>query len=166
MDPFVDMSVPAIAAAFAVTMAAGLMRGFAGVGSGILMAPFFAVLFGPVATVTVIMSMEIVVTAQLLPATRRHIDWRVIGPMAGAAALAMPIGTWALLSLDPDVSARVIGGVVLVFAAVLLRGWRYDGAKPLPATVAVGGFSSALMALTSLGNPPAMVYLLSGRDNA
>ena len=37
--------------ALAITVAAGLMRGFAGVGSGMLMAPFFVVLFGPVQTI-------------------------------------------------------------------------------------------------------------------
>jgi len=35
-------------------MAAGLMRGFAGFGSGMLMAPIFAILFGPVEAVTMV----------------------------------------------------------------------------------------------------------------
>ncbi|MDH5749890.1 MAG: sulfite exporter TauE/SafE family protein, partial [Rhodospirillales bacterium] len=61
------MFTESVLIAIAVAAAAGLMRGFAGVGSGMLMAPIFAVLFGPVATVAIIICMEIIVTAQLLP---------------------------------------------------------------------------------------------------
>ena len=52
--------------ALVITAAAGLMRGFAGVGSGMLMAPFFVHLFGPVATVAIIILIEAVVTVQLI----------------------------------------------------------------------------------------------------
>ena len=155
-----------ILVAMAVAAAAGLMRGFAGVGSGMLMAPFFAILFGPVQTVAVIILMEIVVTAQLLPGVRREIDWRVIAPMGVAAALFMPAGSWLLVSLDPDLLARFIALVVLVFSIVLMVGWRYDGEKKVWMSAGVGAFSGVLIASTSLGNPPVMVYLLSGRDTA
>ncbi|MGI9382405.1 MAG: sulfite exporter TauE/SafE family protein [Methyloligellaceae bacterium] len=152
--------------AVGIAVVAGLMRGFAGVGSGMLMAPIFAVLFGPVETVGIIILMEIVVTAQLLPEVRRDIDWRVIAPMGAAAALLMPVGSWLLVSLDADLTARGIAAIVLVFALVLMAGWRYAGAKPLAATVGVGALSGVLMAATSLGNPPVMLYLLSSRDTA
>ena len=149
-----------------VAAAAGLMRGFAGVGSGMLMAPFFAILFGPVQTVAVIILMEIVVTAQLLPGVRREINWRVIAPMGVAAALFMPAGSWLLVTLDPDLLARLIALVVLAFSIVLMIGWRYDGKKKAWMSAGVGALSGVLIASTSLGNPPVMVYLLSGRDSA
>ena len=50
--------------ALGVTAVAGLMLGFAGVGSGMLMAPVFAILFGPIQTVAVIILMLL----------RRHVD--------------------------------------------------------------------------------------------
>ena len=152
--------------AMAVAAAAGLMRGFAGVGSGMMMAPVFAVLFGPVQTVGVIILMEVVVTAQMMPGVRREIDWSVIAPMGAAAALLMPVGSWLLVTLDPTLIARIIAFVVLVFSVVLMIGWRYDGAKKLWASLSIGSLSGVLMAATSLGNPPVMVYLLSSRDNA
>ena len=152
--------------ALIVTLAAGLMRGFAGVGSGMLMAPIFAILFGPVETVATIILMEVVATAQLLPGVKAHVNWRVVGPMGAAAALFMPLGGWLLVSLDPALIARGIAAVVVIFALILLTGWRYDGPKRLPATLGVGGLSGVLMASTSLGNPPVMVYLLSSRDPA
>ena len=149
-----------------VAVAAGLMRGFAGVGSGMLMAPFFAILFGPVQTVAIIILMEIVVTAQLLPGVHREIRWRVIAPMGVAAALLMPAGSWLLVTLDPDLLARFIALVVLAFSIILMIGWRYDGEKKAWMSAGVGALSGVLIASTSLGNPPVMVYLLSGRDTA
>jgi uncharacterized membrane protein YfcA len=152
--------------AIAVTVIAGLMRGFAGVGSGMLMAPIFAVLFGPVDTVAIIICMELVVTAQLLPSVYREIDWRVVLPMGLVAALFMPLGNWLLVTLDTETLSHGIGWVVLVFAVLLMTGWRFEGEKRLPVTVGVGGLSGVLIASTSLGNPPVMMYLLSSRDDA
>ena len=161
-----DFPMTDLVTALVIATAAGLMRGFAGVGSGMLMAPFFAVIFGPVHTVAIIITMEIVVTAQLLPGVRRHIDWSVVGIMGATAAVFMPIGTWLLVSLDPALIARGIAVVVLVFSCILLTGWRYQGPKRLPATLGVGALSGTLMGSTSLGNPPVMVYLLSSQDRA
>ena len=152
--------------AASVAVAAGLMRGFAGVGSGMLMAPFFAILFGPVQTVAIIILMEIVVTGQLLPGVHREIRWKVIAPMGVAAALLMPAGSWLLVTLDPELLARFIALVVLAFSIILMIGWRYDGEKKAWMSAGVGALSGVLIASTSLGNPPVMVYLLSGRDTA
>ena len=136
-----------------VTLAAGLMRGFAGFGSGMLMAPFFIQLFGPVDTVVLIIGLEIVATVQLLPSVYRHIDWSLVLPMGGVAALTMPVGTWLLLTLDTQVVSNCVGVIIIGFCLALTSGWRYRGPKPLLLTSAIGALSGVLMALTSLGNP-------------
>lgn len=153
-------------AAMCLAVVAGFMRGFVGVGSGMLMAPLFAIIFGPLATVAIIVLMELAVTIQLLPSVRHLVEWRVILPMGGAAALFMPLGTWLLITVDADLMARGIAAVVLVFVLLLMTGWRYHGPKRLGVTLGVGSVSGALMAATSLGNPPVMLYLLSGSDSA
>lgn len=155
-----------LAAALGVALVAGLMRGFAGFGSGMLMAPVFALLFGPLDTVVIIIVMELVVTAQLLPAVRRAVDWPLVGAMGAVAALFMPLGSWLLVSLDAGLMTRAIALVVLGFVALLWSGWSYPGARRLPVTLGVGALSGTMMAATSLGNPPVMLYLLAGRDAA
>ncbi|MCY4395413.1 MAG: sulfite exporter TauE/SafE family protein [Rhodospirillaceae bacterium] len=161
-----EFLTPYFLVALAVAAVAGLMRGFAGVGSGMLMAPVFAILFGPVQTVAIVILMEIVVTAQLLPGVHREINWKLVLPMGFTAAIFMPFGSWLLVSIDPDLVARFIALVVFISSLILLAGWRYRGGKKLWATIGVGAFSGVLMASTSLGNPPVMVYLLSSRDAA
>lgn len=152
--------------AFAVVIVAGLIRGFAGVGSGMLMAPIFILLFGPVDTVVMIVMIEIVTTIQLIPGVYREIEWRVIGPMGIAALLLMPLGSWLLVTIDAETMSRAIAAIVLVFSIILMAGWRYEGSKRTITTIAVGGLSGAMMAATSLGNPPVMIYLLSSQDSA
>lgn len=158
--------IPDIAAGMAIAAAAGLMRGFAGVGAGMLMAPFFVHLFGPVTAIGVITLIEGVATIQLLPTVRREVAWRTVAPMGLAAAFAMPLGSWLLVTLDPASLQLGISILVVLSALVLLGGWRYEGRRPLAATAGVGTLSGVLMALTSVGNPPVMVYLLSGSDTA
>ena len=51
--------------AIGVTLVAGLMRGFAGFGSAMLMAPIFAILFGSADMVVTIVAIELVVSLQL-----------------------------------------------------------------------------------------------------
>lgn len=152
--------------ALGVALMAGLMRGFAGFGSGMLMAPIFALLYGPLQTVAMVILMEIVVTAQLLPGVRHEVQWRFVGLMGAVAALFMPLGSWLLVSVDAGVMTRIIAAVVLAFVVILWRGWRYPGAKRAPVTVGVGALSGTMMAATSLGNPPAMLYMLAGPDSA
>ena len=153
-------------AAAVVALLAGFMRGFVGVGSGMLMAPVFAILFGPLATVGMVIMLDAVVTAQLLPSVHRLIEWRVVIPMAVVAALFMPLGTWLLVSVDAGLMARCIALIVLVFALMLMSGWRYRGPKRLGISLGVGGLSGVLIAATSMGNPPVIVYFLSGPDSA
>jgi len=152
--------------AAAVTLLAGFMRGFVGVGSGMLMAPVFAILFGPVHTVGMVIMLDAFVTAQLLPSVHRLIEWRFILPMAAIAALSMPAGTWLLVNIDPQTMARCIAFIVLAFVLLLMTGWRYHGSKQLAITLGIGAISGVLIAATSMGNPPVILYFLSGPDNA
>lgn len=152
--------------AICVAGVAGFMRGYVGVGSGMLMAPVFAHFFGPLETVVMIILIELAVTAQLLPSVHRLIEWRLVLPMGIAAAVFMPVGIWLLTTVDAVLMTRGIAFVVLVFVLLLMTGWQYQGKKRLGVTLVVGSVSGILIAATSLGNPPVMLYLLSSSDSA
>ena len=92
-----------------MTLVAGLMRGFAGFGSAMLMAPIFAILFGSAEMVVTVVAIELIVSLQLFPQVRQHADWKTLTPMSVAACAAMPLGVWLLASVDKGtiVTARV-----------------------------------------------------------
>ncbi len=150
----------------AVVALAGFMRGVTGFGGSMLMAPPLSLMLGPVAAV---------VTALLLEAAAALVMFRDAWPkirgttllyLTVPACITVPIGAHLLLSLDPSLTRKAIGGVVVVFSLALLLGFRYSG-SPRPATsLALGGLVGLSLGATSVGAPPVILYLLSGPDPA
>lgn len=154
-----------LGAAFA-TAVAGLMRGYAGFGTAILLAPVYSLLWGPLAGVPVMLLLELFVSAQLLPRSWREADRKTILPIGLAACAATPVGAWVLVSADPETLRRAIGAMVLVFGLLLLSPYRYHGPRPMPLNLAVGVTSGLLKGSTGMSGPPVILYLLSGPDEA
>ncbi|MES2711977.1 MAG: sulfite exporter TauE/SafE family protein [Pseudomonadota bacterium] len=153
------------AAAFAVVIA-GLMRGYAGFGTAILLAPIFSVLWGPRAGIPILLFIEMLVSVQLVPATWRQANHRVILPIGLAACIATPFGAYILLTADGVVLKRVIGALVLVFGFLIMSPWRYRGTRPLALNVTVGTLSGLMKGATGMSGPPVILYLLSGMEAA
>jgi uncharacterized membrane protein YfcA len=150
--------------AIGVTLVAGLMRGFAGFGSAMLMAPIFAILFGSADMVVTVTAIELVVSLQLFPQVRRDADWKTLTPMSIAACIAMPVGVWLLASVDKNTIVTGVSAIIVAFVAVLWSGWKYRGPRSPAMSAAVGSFSGAMMATTGVGGPPVLIYLLSFND--
>jgi len=165
-DAFGALLTWQLAAGIVATAIAGLMRGYAGFGTAILLAPIFSVLWGPRVGVPIMLLMELLVSVQLLPSALREADKRVILPIGGAAAVATPIGAIILLNADGELLRRFIGGFVLVFGLLLMSGWRYHGSRPLALNVAVGTVSGLLKGSTGMSGPPVILYLLAGTEEA
>lgn len=146
------------------TAIAGLMRGYAGFGTAILLSPIYSTLWGPQAGVPVMLLMELAVSVQLLPRAMGDADRRVVLPLGVAAALATPVGAWVLLSADADLLRRAIGGFVLVFGLLLLSGWRYHGDRPLALNLGIGTVAGLLKGATGMSGPPVILYLLAGPE--
>ncbi|QQS14531.1 MAG: sulfite exporter TauE/SafE family protein [Rhodospirillales bacterium] len=148
----------------AVVLVAGLMRGFAGFGSAMLMAPIFAIGFGPTGMIATVVAIELAVSLQLFPAARRECDWRIIGPMSVVACLAMPLGVWLLSNVDKNAIVTAVSAIIVVFVVVMASGLRWRGERSVAAGAAVGALSGMMMSVTSVGGPPVLMYLLAGND--
>src|SRR3979490_750468 len=144
--------------AIGVTLIAGLMRGFAGFGSAMLMAPIFAILFGSADMVVTVGAIEMVVSVHLFPQVRRNADWRTLAPMSIAACAAMPLGVWLLASVDKGTIVTAVSAVIVAFVVLMWTGWKYTGRRSTTATVVVGAVSGAMMATTRGGGPPGPPY--------
>jgi uncharacterized protein len=131
-----------------------------------MLSPILAILYGPAEAVLMIAVMEIVVSVQLVPKALPDAQWQFLGPLILAAIIGMPLGAWLLATTEPELIARFIAGIVMVFVIVLAVGWRYQGPKRLLPTLGVGGVSGALLTATSVGGPPVLLYILSGQDSA
>ncbi|OGA48077.1 MAG: hypothetical protein A3G24_08005 [Betaproteobacteria bacterium RIFCSPLOWO2_12_FULL_62_13] len=161
-----DFSAPeTLAAAFAIALAGGIVRGITGFGGALVMTPPLALLTSPSLAVPVVLLLESVAAAPMLVQTRRSVRWRAIAPILVAACATLPIGGHILVSADPHSLRRGIAAVVILFALLLLRGWRYTGAQRLGSSIGIGALSGVMLGATSLGGPPVILYLLSGPDS-
>jgi len=130
------------------------------------MAPVFAILFGPIDAVTMVTVLELFASVQLVPQVLNETEWRLVGPLGVSAALLMPLGAHVLGSADPAFLTRAMAAVVLLFVIGLMTGWRYRGETKLLPTLGVGAVSGVMMAATSMGNPPVLLYMLAGERRA
>nr|WP_245217295.1 sulfite exporter TauE/SafE family protein [Neoroseomonas nitratireducens] len=155
-----------MAGAILATIVAGVMRGYSGFGTAVILAPVYSLLWGPRAGVPIMLLMELLVSVQLLPGALKDADRRVVLPLGGAAALATPLGAWILFTADGESLRRFIGGFVLVFGLLLMSGWRYRGSRPLPLNLFVGTLAGLLKGSTGMSGPPVILYLLAGLEEA
>ncbi|RVT97430.1 sulfite exporter TauE/SafE family protein [Rhodovarius crocodyli] len=148
------------------TIVAGLMRGYAGFGTAVILAPIYSTIWGTWQGVPVMLLMELLISIQMLPHAFRDADRRVVLPIGGTAFLTMPLGTWVLFAADPTDLRRAIGALVLVFGCLLMSGWRYHGSRPLWLNMTVGGAAGLLKGATGMSGPPVILYLLAGKEEA
>lgn len=153
-----------MAAAMAIAMLGGLIRGVTGFGGSMVMTPALSLLLGPVPAVAGAIVMETFAAFPMLPAAARIARWRMIAPICVAACITAPVGGHLLLTVDPQFMRRAIAATVLFFSLLLLTGLRYRGQQRLSTSIALGATSGVLVGATSVGAPPVIVYLLAGSD--
>ena len=153
-----------LALAIAIAAIAGIVRGITGFGGAMVMSPPMALLLGTLTAVPVVLLLESVAAIPMLVQLRKLVRWRVIGPILAMACVTVPLGTWILMSVDPQVMRRVIAAVVIVFSLILLQGWRYHGAQRLATGLGLGAVAGTMVGATSMGGPPVILYLLAGPD--
>lgn len=152
---------PLFAAGIAVTLVAGILRGFAGFGSAMVVMPLFAWMYGPSSAIAIVTVMEMAATLHMLRVALRTTDWPTINPMIVGAVIGTPCGNWLRTLTDPDLLRRGIGLIVLGFVALTAVGWRWRGRRTPWHAGAAGWLSGTMGALSGIGGPPVILYFLS-----
>ncbi len=80
-----------------------IARGYTGFGSGLIMAPLLALLWGPIDPIIFILALGLLATAQMTIPAAKIGNWRDIAPICAAAVIVTPLGTAILVSLDGDI---------------------------------------------------------------
>lgn len=144
-----------------IAVAGGLFRGFAGFGSGLLMAPLLTLLHPPVVVVPMLLMLSLIGDTRLLPEVYRDVDVRRVLWIALPALVGLPLGIWALATIDPEAVRRVLSVVVLIVALLLAKGLRFANAARPRVLLPVGALSGVLAGLGGLGGAPVAITFLS-----
>lgn len=144
-----------------VVVIAGVARGLSGFGTGMIVVPVAAALYGPASAVVMVVVID---TLPILPLTLpvlKFAHWREVLPcLAGLAAL-LPLGVFILKHGDPETLRWAICIAILAMAAALWSGWRYRGPRNMAISFGVGGVAGILSGTASVPGPPVIIYWLA-----
>ncbi|MFK7835465.1 MAG: TSUP family transporter [Sulfitobacter sp.] len=143
-------------------LAAGLVRGFTGFGSAMIIMPVASSVLAPVEAVIFLVAAELVGPLPNLRAALRDGTPFDVGLLALGALVALPLGLWGLSVVSGDVFGWIVSLSVITLLALVMMGWRYQGAlgrRLVVATGALGGFMTGFAGIP--GPPVIMLYMAS-----
>ncbi len=150
----------------AIVFAAGILRGFSGFGSALLVVPSLGFIMGPASAVAIATLLEGFATLLLFRPAIPHTDTRLIATMVPAASAAVPLGHALLTRLDPVVSNLLISFAVICLTLWFMAGARLKFPRGKTGQIAAGGLSGFLTGFGGVGGPPLVLYIVSGEGSA
>jgi uncharacterized membrane protein YfcA len=161
MPGFVGPSTAALVFLAGSALIAGLARGFSGFGGALIFVPLASAVVGPRTAAPLLLIIDAVAAAGLIPNAWRHAARREVCTMAAGALLGVPLGAWLLTRSDPLALRWGLAAVVAVLLAILVSGWRYQGGRTAAATAGAGLLGGVLSGSAQIGGPPIVAYWLS-----
>jgi hypothetical protein len=149
-----------------IVVLAGIARGITGFGGAMLMTPPLSLLLGGGPAIALVLALEVVAAFVMIPSIYADLPFRRLVLLAVPACLTVPVGSAMLAYLDPSLSRRLIGAVVVIFSLALISGVRYLRRPTATFSAAVAALAGVLLGATSIGAPPVILLLLSGPDPA
>lgn len=146
----------------AAVFVAGLVRGFAGFGSAMIIMPVASSVLSPVEAVIFLICTELVGPLPNAPAAWRDGAPREVGLLMVGAMIALPFGVWALTSMDATVFGWVVSLSVATLLILTVSGWRLKGQLTPRSTVFAGGLGGFMTGFAGVPGPPViMLYMAS-----
>jgi hypothetical protein len=153
-------------AAVAISALAGLVRGFSGFGSALIYIPLISAVYEPRIAAATMLLIDFAGTTPFSIRELTRCNWREVLPIVLSAAAAIPVGSLALILVEPVVLRWVISAMVAVLLLILVSGWRYRGKPTLPAMALVGASSGLGSGAVQISGPPVIIFWLGGGHDA
>jgi uncharacterized membrane protein YfcA len=139
---------------------AGLARGFSGFGSALIFIPLASSIIGAKLASPLLLVIDFVAAAPLIPNGWRHAERRDVGNMLLGSLIGVPIGAWALTQMDGLAVRWMIVALIVPMLALLMSGWRYRGTPTAALTATVGAIAGFFNGVAQVGGPPIVLYWL------
>ncbi|WP_068313448.1 sulfite exporter TauE/SafE family protein [Polycladidibacter hongkongensis] len=151
--------------AFALTVA-GLTRGFAGFGAGMIMMPLAATQVDPKIVAPTFLLLDSLVTLPMVPGAIGKCQRRSVAPAIIGAGLTVFLGVYLLAHLDQVVVRWCLSLIVLALLALIASGWRFKGEPTALPSLGVGMTAGVLGGLAQMSGPPVVSFWMSGPQPA
>lgn len=137
---------------------AGFVQGFSGFGFGLVSMSLMPLFMGIKQAAVISTAFSVLATLFTFARHYREYNWRLGAPFLVSVCVGLPLGVYFLERSSETILARIMGGLMVVYAVreFLLRG----PAKSFPAawTVPLGLFSGAMSGAFNLGGVPSAAY--------
>lgn len=157
---------PAMITVIVVVFITGIVRGFSGFGSGMIIGPSTAAFFGPQMALAMISIIDTLPTVPLAWSARKNANWGEILPIVIGYILLAPVGIWVLKTGDPTALRWFISISILTAVAILWSGWKYRGPRTRPVSLAFGSLGGFMGAAAALPGPSVLIYWLASTAKA
>ncbi|MGQ9571794.1 MAG: sulfite exporter TauE/SafE family protein [Dehalococcoidia bacterium] len=155
------MTGPIIAGAVGIAFLAAGTQSLTGFGFALVMAPLLSLIWDVKLAVATSVFLGIVVNVPLTLEVRRRIRLRKVVPLLLGSILGIPAGVVILDRTDPEALKILVATVVIAASLLLYFAPRVKlGGHGLAPPLLVGVLSGTLGSSTSMGGPPAVLYLL------
>ena len=135
------------------------IRGLAGFGFALILAPVFLLILSPAAVVVINLCLSFLSNIVIVVHSFASIDFRRVLPMSLSSLLGIPLGVWVLSVVTPSILKIFIGAVIICFAVLVAFGIRKTFASERIPSCMAGFFSGILSSSTSLGGPPVVLFM-------
>ncbi|MEX0338408.1 MAG: sulfite exporter TauE/SafE family protein [Arenibacterium sp.] len=147
--------------ALAVSVA-GLVRGFSGFGSAMIIMPVTTAFVSPVAAITVMALSDLFGVIPSAPGAWRDVNRGDLIRLVVGAMVFMPVGIWFLTSIDAQIFGWIVSIIVFILLAAMMAGWRYRGRLTPSLVFGTGSFGGLMGGAVGLAGPPViMLYMAS-----
>ena len=140
---------------------AGIIRGYSGFGFSMIATTSLTLVLPPVEVIPVVLVLEILASASLLPRVWKQIDWRSLSWLSVGVLLGTPPGVFLLAHVPAKPMRAGIAFAIMLFVVLLWRGFHLKKMPGKPETVATGLFSGFLNGAAAIGGPPVILFYFS-----
>jgi len=101
----------------------------------------------------------------MLSQTFRRIEFHKIGLLVASSLVAAPLGTLALIYVEPNTIKMVVGAVIVLVSGVMLMGIRIPVRSEKIALVPIGMLSGFLNGSISMSGPPVALFMSNQNED-
>jgi len=145
----------------AAAFVAGVVRGFAGFGTGMVFIPIAALVADPIPVILMMLTFDFFGPLLLLPRAWRDGEPRDVGVLGMGAIIGLPLGVYLLTKLDPVFFRWLVSILAICLLVLLASGWRYRNPLNAVMTSLVGMVSGFLYGVAALPGPPVILSYMS-----
>lgn len=160
------LSETAMIVVITIVFITGIIRGFAGFGSGMIIGPTTAAFFGPQMALAMISIIDALPTLPLAWSARKSVNWAELLPVVVGYAALVPAGIWVLKSGDPTALRWFISISILLAVIILWSGWKYTGPRNNAVSFSFGALGGFMGAAAALPGPSVLIYWLASAAKA